>query len=192
MRQSSIRAPSASRKIQPDCTATPEAPRAFESFLQGSATGGLYAVRSLRYPIFFVATSFHCHSSSQLTAHGWLWRNNAGKTLTPSGSTAVTVVLSSTANDQLSEFDLGFTGITLTSQSGKTVTLLPTFAAGSGPGTEFMHMNGMVEPLASASIPQDVYTAATVALNGAQFVVLNSAQMTGNRFSIPALITIWE
>ena len=40
-----------------------------------------------------------------------------------SGNTSVTVVMTSTANDQLAEFDLGFQSITLTSQSGKTVTL---------------------------------------------------------------------
>src|SRR5580658_4439999 len=53
-----------------------------------------------------------------------------------SGNTSVTVMLSSTGNDQLSEFDLGFTSITLTSQSGNTATLLPTSAPGSGPGAE--------------------------------------------------------
>jgi Domain of unknown function (DUF5666) len=89
-----------------------------------------------------------------------------------SGNTSVTVLLTSTANDQLSEFDIGFLGITLTSQSGKTVTLLPTSAPGSGPGAEFVQMNGTAEPLVTASIPQDVYTAATVTLNGGQFVCI--------------------
>ena len=89
-----------------------------------------------------------------------------------SGNTSVTVLLTSTGNDQLSEFDIGFLGITLTSQSGKTVTLLPTSAPGSGPGAELVEMNGTAEPLATASIPQDVYTAATATLNGGQFVCI--------------------
>ena len=86
------------------------------------------------------------------------------------GNTSVTVLLSSTANDQLSEFDIGFLGLTLTSQSGKTVTLLPTPAPGSGPGAEFMRMNGTAEPLITTTIPQDTYTSATATLNGALFV----------------------
>jgi len=86
------------------------------------------------------------------------------------GNTSVTVLLSSTANDQLSEFDIGFLGLTLTSQSGKTVTLLPTSAPGSGPGAEFMRMNGAAEPLITTTIPQDTYTSATATLNGALFV----------------------
>jgi hypothetical protein len=88
------------------------------------------------------------------------------------GNTQVTVLLTSTANDQLSEFDIGFLGITLTSQSGKTATSLPTSAPGSGPGAEFIRMNSTAQPLATAAIPQDVYTAATVTLNGGQFVCI--------------------
>jgi len=52
---------------------------------------------------------------------------SSGITPTPpklSGNTAVTVLLSSTANDQLSQFNLTFQTLTLTSQSGKTVSLL--------------------------------------------------------------------
>jgi len=88
------------------------------------------------------------------------------------GNTSVTVMLTSTGNDQLSEFDIGFLGITLSSQSGKTVTLLPTFAPGSGPGAEFVELNGTAQPLFTASIPQDVYTSATVSLNSSQFVCI--------------------
>jgi Domain of unknown function (DUF5666) len=69
-------------------------------------------------------------------------------------------------------FDIGFLGITLTSQSGKTTTLLPTSALGAGPGAEFIRMNGTAQPLATASIPQDVYTAASVTLSGGQFVCI--------------------
>jgi hypothetical protein len=50
----------------------------------------------------------------------------------------------------------------LTSQSGKTVTLLGTPA-----GEEFIHLNGKVEPLASIVVPQDVYTSATARVSSA-------------------------
>lgn len=54
-----------------------------------------------------------------------------------SGNTSVTVVLSSTANDQLAEFDLEFQSVTLTSQSGKTVSLLTAQQP-----SEFIHLIG--------------------------------------------------
>jgi hypothetical protein len=78
----------------------------------------------------------------------------SGSTLT--GNTAVTVLASSTANDQLSQYRLTVQSLTLTSQSGTTVTLLDT------PQTaEYIHLNGGVEPLTTVSIPEGVYTAAT-------------------------------
>jgi hypothetical protein len=76
------------------------------------------------------------------------------------GNTAVTLLASSTANDQFSELTLNITGITLTNQEGKTVTLLTTPRY-----VEFMHLNGNVEPLTTVSIPQDVYTSVTVSAN---------------------------
>jgi hypothetical protein len=81
-----------------------------------------------------------------------------------SGNTAVTVVLSSTANDQLSEFGLVFQNIALTSQSGKTVTLFY-----GTQGAEFMDVNGGANPFINISVPQDIYTAATITLGSAEF-----------------------
>ncbi len=89
-------------------------------------------------------------------------------------------MLTATANDQLSEFDLGFQGIGLTSESGKTVTLLSAPASGPVLGAEFMHINGTAEPLVTADIPQDVYTSATVTLGAqADFVCLALGPMNG-------------
>ena len=79
---------------------------------------------------------------------------------TLTGNTSVTVLASSTANDQLSEFTLNITGITLTNKEGKTVTLLTTPQY-----IEFMHLNGGIEPITTVSVPQDVYTSATVSAN---------------------------
>jgi hypothetical protein len=81
----------------------------------------------------------------------------------PPANTNVTVMVSSTANDLLPEFDVNFQGISLTGQSGNTVQLL---SLGMGEAAEFTHINGLVEPLVTASIPQDVYTSATLAPGG--------------------------
>ncbi|HEX4019570.1 MAG TPA: hypothetical protein VHX63_00355 [Acidobacteriaceae bacterium] len=81
-----------------------------------------------------------------------------------SGNTAVTLLASSTANDQLSRFNVILTSLTLTNQSGKTVTVFTT------PQTaEFIHLNGSVEPLTTVSVPQDVYTSATATLQPSGF-----------------------
>jgi Domain of unknown function (DUF5666) len=80
------------------------------------------------------------------------------------GNTSVTVLLSSTANDQLSEFGLVFQGISLTSQSGQTANLLST-----SQGAEFLTVNGGAIPLVTASIPQGIYTSASVTVGSAQF-----------------------
>ena len=80
------------------------------------------------------------------------------------GNTNITVLASSTANARISEFNLYISGITLTSKTGKTAELLttPVFP-------EFIHLNGSIEPMGTASIPQDVYTSATVAVGNGQF-----------------------
>ncbi len=68
-----------------------------------------------------------------------------------SGNTQVTVVLTSTANDQVTRFDLQLQSLTLTSQSGNTVTLFS-----SQQPAEFMHLNGGSEPLTTVTVPQDI------------------------------------
>ena len=94
-----------------------------------------------------------------------------------SGNTSVTVLLSSTANDQVTLFDLAFQTLTLTSQSGETVTLLS-----SQQPSEFMHLNGGIEPLMTASVPQGIYTSAEATLAGGVFVCL--AQVPGGGLGI--------
>jgi len=89
---------------------------------------------------------------------------NSNPTPKLQGNTDVTLVLSSTANDELSEFGIVLQGVTLTTQSGKSATLFSGMA-----GQEFMAINGGAYPLATTTIPQDVYTGATVTLGSAQF-----------------------
>ncbi len=84
------------------------------------------------------------------------------------GSTNVAVLLSSKGNDQVTQFDMQLKGLTLTSQSGKMVTLLP-----SPQPSEFMHLNGSIEPLLTYSVPQDVYTSAALTQDGAVFVCIS-------------------
>lgn len=93
------------------------------------------------------------------------------------GNTNVTVLLSSTANDQVTSFDLSLKTLTLTSRTGKTVTLVS-----SQQPAEFMHLNGGIEPLMTVSLPQDVYTSATATLGGAVYVCL--AQVPGGGLGI--------
>lgn len=95
-----------------------------------------------------------------------------------SGNTSVTVLLASTANDQVTNFNLELQSLTLTSQSGKTLTLLS-----SQQPAEFMHLNGAIEPLTTVTIPQDIYTSASVTLGGAEFVCISQDPNGGLLFS---------
>ena len=79
-----------------------------------------------------------------------------------SGNTNVTLLATSTANDTFWQLTATLQGLTLTSQSGKTVTVLT-----SPVGDEFIHLNGNIEPLATVSIPQGVYTSATLTVENA-------------------------
>ena len=79
-----------------------------------------------------------------------------------SGNTAVVVLASGTANDQLFQFSVTLQSLTLTSQSGQTVSLLTTPAS-----DEFMRLNGRVEPLATVSVPQGIYTSAAATVSEA-------------------------
>lgn len=107
-----------------------------------------------------------CGSSSMMNA--------APSGPTFSGNTNVTVLLSSTADDELTQFSLVFQNITLTSESGKTVTLF------SGTqGDEFISLNGNALPLTTALVPQGIYTAANVTLGSAQFTCETLSPVNG-------------
>jgi hypothetical protein len=114
--------------------------------------------------LFSIAQTTGCGSSGATMS----------KTPPLAGNTQVTVVLTSTANDQLSEFDLEFQNLTLTNQSGKTVSLL----AAQQP-SEFIHLNGAIDPLITATIPQDVYTSATATIGYGLFVCVANGAVDG-------------
>jgi len=81
--------------------------------------------------------------------------------------TNVTVVLSSDANDHFTDFG-ALLGITLTNRSGKSVTLVSQSL-----GAEFVHLNGLVEPMITGTLPADTYTSATVTVGAAQFTCVS-------------------
>ena len=98
------------------------------------------------------------------TLFGIAVTTGCGSTTPPKsrGSTTVVVLASSTANDQLFQFSVTLQNLTLTSQSGQTVSLLPTPTA-----DEFIHLNGHVEPIATVSVPQGIYTSAAATVSEA-------------------------
>ncbi|HZQ17399.1 MAG TPA: hypothetical protein VFA90_01665 [Terriglobales bacterium] len=91
------------------------------------------------------------------------------------GNTTVTVLLSSTANDQFSAFGLTINSLSLTNRLGNTVSLLT-----NPQGAEFMHLNGLSEPLVSASIPQGIYTSATATIGYAYFTCVTDIPPAGS------------
>ena len=87
--------------------------------------------------------------------------NGSGSTL--SRNTSVVVLVSSTANDQISRLNLTLASLTLTSQSGKTISVFST-----PQNAEVMHLNSTAEPLATVMVPQDVYTSAAATFDVAE------------------------
>jgi Domain of unknown function (DUF5666) len=83
--------------------------------------------------------------------------------------TNVVVLLTSTANDQLSDFGLSIESVLLADKAGNTVTLYANTGDGLFGPAEFMHLNGASEPLVTVSVPQGVYTSAIVTVGGCAF-----------------------
>jgi hypothetical protein len=95
------------------------------------------------------------------------------KTTQPGGDTQVTVLLSGAANDKLTQYQLTFTKLTLTNQSGTVVTLFtsqPSIPGINGP--EFVHLNGNSFTLGTASVPDDTYTSATLTVGSSAFTCI--------------------
>ncbi|MFI5089738.1 MAG: DUF5666 domain-containing protein [Terriglobales bacterium] len=86
----------------------------------------------------------------------------------PGETTSMTLLASGSANDRLSQYNIAFNSVTLTSRSGKTVSLFTTPES-----AEFTHLNGTAEPLATVNVPQDVYTAASASIKGSSFTCVS-------------------
>jgi Domain of unknown function (DUF5666) len=88
----------------------------------------------------------------------------------PPAPTSVTVLLSAAANDQLLQFNMSVTGVTVTNKAGTTVNV---FSSGiPGRSVEFIHLNGAPEPLVTLTVPQDSYISAVVTVATCQFTNL--------------------
>lgn len=75
----------------------------------------------------------------------------------------VVLLASSTANDQLQHFGVTLDSLTLTGQTGSTAKTVNLIS--SPVGDEFIHVNGLVEPLVSMAVPQGIYTSAAATVS---------------------------
>lgn len=89
----------------------------------------------------------------------------------PVGNTQVVMLLTSTANDQLVSYNVLIASIALVNQSGTPVIVF-TNPVSAGPFGEWMHLNGVSEPLPAVSVPQGTYTSAVVTVDGCAFTNL--------------------
>jgi hypothetical protein len=116
-----------------------------------------------------------CSSIVGITALAFAGCGGSPSGSSPSGgNTNVTLLATSTANGRFVAYGIEFTSITLTDKAGKTVSLL------SQPkGAEFIHLNGISEPLLTASVPRDEYTSAAITFNVAGFRLVYLSPTTG-------------
>ena len=107
----------------------------------------------------------------------------SGKSMNPPpplAPTSVTLLLSSTANDLFSGFNIDVASVTLTNKAGASVSLIPAIQ-NSGvyqtQNVDFVHLNAPLGLLATASVPQDVYTSVSLTYTYTQFtyIFLNSS-----------------
>jgi hypothetical protein len=89
-----------------------------------------------------------------------------GTPTAPVGNTDVTLLATSTANNQLFSFLAQIQSLTLTTQAGATVSFTPI----PNNYVEFLHLNGEMEPMATVSIPQGTYVSATATMGSAEFM----------------------
>jgi Domain of unknown function (DUF5666) len=106
---------------------------------------------------------------------------NPTPTPNAAGTTSVAVLLSSTANGQLSAFPITLNGISLSTSAGKAVNLLETPQI-----AEFSHLNSTSGPLLTVTVPQDVYTSATVMYSNPSFTYITVNATGGLVFNTDA------
>lgn len=95
--------------------------------------------------------------------------------------TNVVVMMTSTANDQLVQFFLTIASISLAGAHGNTVTLYSNpnpqdFRTGN---VEFMHLNGVSEPVVTGMVPHGDYTQALVVVASCSFTNVTVNPMGG-------------
>lgn len=89
-------------------------------------------------------------------------------------NTTVRVLATSTADDRLTQFTMGLSSVSLVSSSGKEVPILnsPIYA-------EFIHLNGINQPLWTASVPPGTYTSAKASIGFSMFNCVDVSQQGG-------------
>ena len=89
-------------------------------------------------------------------------------------STSVRVLATSTADDRLTQYTMGLSSLSLVTKDGKEVPVIasPIYA-------EFIHLNGVDEPLLTASIPAGTYTAAKATIGFSMFYCVDVSQQGG-------------
>lgn len=103
----------------------------------------------------------------------------AGSMSTTPGEANVTVLATSTGNDQVSAYDVVLESLTLTNATGGQVSLLPQKTH-----AEFGRLNGTAEPLTTVQIPAGTYTSATAAVGPAVFTCYGGSPTEGISTSI--------
>ncbi|HWO34063.1 MAG TPA: hypothetical protein VNO32_35145, partial [Candidatus Acidoferrum sp.] len=96
----------------------------------------------------------------------------------PAKTTQMVVLLTTTANDQLSSFTANLTSIALVDSSGKSTTIPIGANLQSGATVEWMHLNGASEPLPAVSVPQATYVSATVTVSICTFSYVTFANQS--------------
>jgi len=95
----------------------------------------------------------------------------------PGETTKVTLLLSSTANDLMTNYSLQLQTLTLRNAAGTSVNVVSTNQG----AREYIHLNGGLEPLLTVTVPQDTYTsaAATVTWPAFTYIYISNAEGPG-------------
>jgi hypothetical protein len=93
---------------------------------------------------------------------------------TPTANTNVSILAAATTNDSVGFYDLVVKNLSLVSQSGAVASLIS-----SPVQAEFIHLNGPVEPIATAPVPQGVYTSAAITVGNYNILCTELAAQGG-------------
>lgn len=94
----------------------------------------------------------------------------------PPTPTSVTLLLTSTGNDQFSEFNLDIASFTLANKAGASVSLIPAIQNNGiyqTQNVDFVHLNASSAPIVTAMVPQDVYTSVSITYTYTQFTYVS-------------------
>lgn len=104
------------------------------------------------------------------------------------GNSQVVVLRTSTANDRWSNYDLSISNISLVNSAGNQITLF-SFPQNSGEFLEFARLNGFSEPWPTVSVPQGVYTSASVTYSYPLIGCLTVSSIGGVEYNMYAVAT---